>query len=67
MRTIRYTSCFKRDYKREKSSRHGKKLDTSLMEIVKLLATDSHYLVATLIIRFPVNGQIIVTATSNQI
>ena len=41
MRTIRYTSFFKRDYKREKSGRHGKKLDASLMEIVDHLATDT--------------------------
>jgi mRNA interferase YafQ len=41
MRTIRYTSCFKCDYKREKSGRHGKKLDAALMEIVNLLATDT--------------------------
>ena len=41
MRTIRYTGCFKRDYKREKSGRHGKKLDAFLMEIVNLLATDT--------------------------
>jgi mRNA interferase YafQ len=41
MRTIRYTSCFKRDYRREESGRHGKKLDASLMEIVNLLATDT--------------------------
>jgi mRNA interferase YafQ len=41
MRTIRYTSFFKRDYEREKSGRHGKKLDASLMEIVNLLATDT--------------------------
>ena len=41
MRTISYTSCFKRDYRREKSGRHGKKLDAALMEIVNLLATDT--------------------------
>ncbi|MGC9964655.1 MAG: type II toxin-antitoxin system YafQ family toxin [Syntrophobacteraceae bacterium] len=40
MREIRYTSRFKRDYKREKSGRHSKKLDAALMEVVSLLASD---------------------------
>ena len=40
MRTIRYTTRFKRDYRREKSGRHGKKLDTLLMEAVNMLAAD---------------------------
>ena len=37
MRTIRYTSRFKRDYKREKSGVSGKKLDTLLMAADKPL------------------------------
>jgi mRNA interferase YafQ len=41
MRTIRYTSRFKRDYKREKSGRHSKILDAALMEVVNLLAADA--------------------------
>ena len=41
MRRIRYTSRFKRDYKREKSGRYGKMLDTALLEVVKLLAADT--------------------------
>lgn len=41
MRTIRYTGRFKRDYKREKSDRHGKTLDRDLKEIVGLLAADT--------------------------
>jgi len=41
MRTIRYTSRFKRDYKREKSGRYGKVLDVALLEAVKLLAADA--------------------------
>jgi mRNA interferase YafQ len=41
MRTIRYTTRFKRDYKREKSGRHGKKVDALLMEAVDMLAADS--------------------------
>lgn len=40
MRTIKYTSRFKRDYKREKKSHHRVTLDTDLMAIVRLLASD---------------------------
>ena len=38
MREIKYTTRFQRDYKREKSGRHSKKLDIMLMEVVNLLA-----------------------------
>lgn len=41
MRTVKYTSRFKRDYRREQSGRHGKKLDLLLMEVVNLLAADA--------------------------
>ena len=41
MREIRYATRFKRDYKREKSGRHGKTLDAVLMDVVNLLASDS--------------------------
>jgi mRNA interferase YafQ len=41
MREIKYTTRFKRDYKREKSGGHGGKLDTLLMEVVNLLAADT--------------------------
>jgi mRNA interferase YafQ len=41
MRAIKYTAGFQRDYKREKSGRHGKKLDALLMEVVNLLAVDA--------------------------
>jgi mRNA interferase YafQ len=41
MREIKYTARFKRDYRREKSSHHGKKLDALLMEVVNLLAGDT--------------------------
>ncbi len=41
MRIVKYTSRFKRDYRREKSAQHGKKLDGLLMEIVEMLAADS--------------------------
>jgi len=40
MREIKYTARFKRDYKREKSGRHGKKLDDLLLETVNMLAAD---------------------------
>jgi len=40
MRATSYTARFRRDYKREKSGRHGKSLDTLLMDIVRLLAAD---------------------------
>jgi mRNA interferase YafQ len=41
MRTIRYTSRFKRDYNREKSGRHRKVLDLAFLEVVNLLAADA--------------------------
>lgn len=41
MREIKYTSRFRRDYRREKSGVHGKKLDKLLMEAVNLLAADA--------------------------
>jgi mRNA interferase YafQ len=40
MREVKYTAHFKRDYRREKSGRHGKRLDALLMEVVNLLAAD---------------------------
>lgn len=40
MREVKYTTRFKRDYQREKSGRHGRKLDALLMEAVNLLAAD---------------------------
>jgi len=40
MRTIKYTSQFKRDYKSEKKSGHYQKLDDDLLLIVQLLAVD---------------------------
>jgi mRNA interferase YafQ len=41
MREIKYTTRFQRDYRREKSGRHSKKLDALLMEVVNLLAADT--------------------------
>jgi mRNA interferase YafQ len=40
MRETKYTARFKRDYQREQSGQHGKKLDALLMEVVTLLAAD---------------------------
>jgi mRNA interferase YafQ len=40
MRTIEWTTAFKRDYKREKAGRHGKRLDGLLSGVVALLASD---------------------------
>jgi mRNA interferase YafQ len=40
MRIIKYTSRFKRDFKREKSGRHSKTLDALLSNIVEKLAAD---------------------------
>jgi mRNA interferase YafQ len=40
MREVKYTSRFKRDYRREQSGLHGKKFDALLMEVVNLLAAD---------------------------
>lgn len=40
MRIVRYTSRFRRDYKREQSGRHGRRLDAMLLETVNMLAKD---------------------------
>ena len=40
MRTINYTSRFKKDYKREKSGHHGKALDHLLEDILQQLVFD---------------------------
>lgn len=40
MREVRHTNRFKRDYRREKSGRHGKILDAALMSVVNQLAAD---------------------------
>lgn len=41
MRTIRYTSRFRRDYKREKSGRHAKTIQEDLKAVLDLLAADT--------------------------
>ena len=40
MRTIKYTSKFKQDFKREKRSGHHKTLEHDFIAIVKLLVND---------------------------
>lgn len=40
MRIVKYTSRFRRDYKREKSGRYSKRLDAELTETVTMLAKD---------------------------
>jgi mRNA interferase YafQ len=40
MRTIKYASKFKRDYKREKSGRHGRDVVALLGEVVRQLVVD---------------------------
>ncbi len=40
MRIVKYTSRFRRDYKREKSGRRGGGLDAELMAVVKMLVMD---------------------------
>ncbi len=40
MRTVKHTRGFRRDYQREKSGRHGKRLDADLLATVTLLVKD---------------------------
>lgn len=67
MREVKYTTRFKRDYQREKSGRHGKKLDALLMEAVNLLAATRRCHAGISITCCPANGAIIATATSDRI
>jgi mRNA interferase YafQ len=41
MREFKYTARFKRDYRREKSGQHGKKLDPLLMKALNLLGDET--------------------------
>jgi mRNA interferase YafQ len=41
MTAIERTSRFKRDYRREKSGRHGTKIDALLLEVLAMLAGDT--------------------------
>jgi hypothetical protein len=63
MREIKYTARFKRDYRREKSGRHGKRLDALLMEVVNCSLMTRLFPAGILTILYPVNGAIIVTVT----
>lgn len=63
MREIKYTARFRRDYKREKSGRHGKKLDALLMEAVNLLAADTPLPRRNFDHHYRANGTITATAT----
>ena len=40
MRTIRFTNRFKKDFRREKSGRHGKYLEEELGSVLRKLQTD---------------------------
>ena len=40
MRTIKYTSAFKKDYKREKKSQHRNTVDAELQTVLELLQAD---------------------------
>ena len=40
MRIVKHTGRFRRDYQREKSGRHGKRLDADLLATVTLLVKD---------------------------
>jgi hypothetical protein len=63
MRTVEYTGRFKRDYRREKSGHHGKKLDNLLMKVVDMLAADEPFRADTPIIHCRANGAIIAIVT----
>jgi mRNA interferase YafQ len=41
MREIKYTSRFKKDYKREKRGRHSTILDNKVLSVIRLLIEDS--------------------------
>jgi mRNA interferase YafQ len=40
MRSVKHTRRFRRDYRREKSGRHSRRLDADLLDAVTLLAQD---------------------------
>jgi mRNA interferase YafQ len=40
MRTVKHTSRFRRDYKREKARRHGRYIDADLLKAVNMLSKD---------------------------
>ena len=67
MRKIKFTNRFKRDYKREKSGRHRKKLDAILMETINMLAADALLPRPTSITHSRASGAISAIATSGLI
>jgi mRNA-degrading endonuclease YafQ of YafQ-DinJ toxin-antitoxin module len=67
MREIKYTTRFRRDYRREKSGRHSEKLDALLMDVVNLLATNTPLPRRNFDHPLSVNGTITATGTSGLI
>ena len=65
MRIVKYTSRFRRDYRREKSGRHGKRLDAALLETVAMLAKDEPLPGGISITRSAATGTITATVTSS--
>jgi hypothetical protein len=65
MRTVKYTSRFRRDDKRQRSGQHSKRLDAMLLETVCILADDEPCRAAMSITRSAANGKITATATSS--
>jgi mRNA-degrading endonuclease YafQ of YafQ-DinJ toxin-antitoxin module len=65
MRTVKHTSRFRRDYKREKSGRHGKRLDAELLEAVTMLAKDEPLPGNISITHLAASGTITAIATSS--
>jgi mRNA-degrading endonuclease YafQ of YafQ-DinJ toxin-antitoxin module len=64
MRTVKYTSRFRRDYKREKAGRHKRYLDAELLKTVNMLSKDERLPDIILITRSAASGAITATATS---
>jgi hypothetical protein len=67
MREVKYTSRFRRDYRRERSGRHGKRLDALLVEVVNLLAADQPLPRRNVDHPLSGDGRIFATATSGPI
>jgi mRNA interferase YafQ len=65
MRTVRYTSRFRRDYRREKSGRHRRRLDADLLATVTMLAKDEPLPRRYFDPRSAASGTITVIATSD--
>jgi len=66
MRIVKYTGRFRRDYRREKSGRHGKRLDADLLETVTMLAKDEPVPRRYFDHRSVASGTITAIATSGQ-